>query len=134
MLFRSSTNCNAIFQVQDATKLTYEANCFDVVVVANALHIMPDPDAALAEIFRVLKNGGILFAPTFVYERGYNKLLIWLMEKAGFKTYHKWTRTEYVKYVSQRNFLVESDTLIEGKPLPECVLVARKKTESNPNL
>lgn len=40
---------------------------FDVVVIANALHIMPAPDPAMKEIYRVLKKGGILFAPTFVY-------------------------------------------------------------------
>ena len=75
------------FCVQDATNLTYEDEKFSVVVIANALHIMPQPEKALKEIHRVLKKDGILFAPTFVYERGYPKLPIWLMEKAGFKTY-----------------------------------------------
>ena len=85
------------------------------------------PDVALKEISRVLKKGGILFAPTFVYEEGYSKLFIWLMERAGFKTYHKWSRTEYVKYVSQRGLKVIGDTLIKAHPLSECVLVARKE-------
>lgn len=125
---REAAECKAVFQVQDATNLTYEEEQFDVVVIANALHIMPQPDEALKEIHRVLKNDGILFAPTFVYERGYSKLLIWIMEKAGFKTYYKWTRTEYTKYVSQRGFQVSADTLVKGKPLSECVLVAKKKT------
>ena len=56
------------FCVQDATNLTYEDEIFDVVVIANALHIMPQPEKALNEIHRVLKKDGILFAPTFVYE------------------------------------------------------------------
>ena len=67
---------NLSFQVQDATKLTYESESFDVVVIANALHIMPNPDLALREIHRVLKKDGILFAPTFVYEKGYFRLTI----------------------------------------------------------
>ena len=62
-------------------------------------------------------------------EKGYFKPLIWIMERAGFKTYHKWTRMEYVKYVSQKGFRVIRDILVEGKPLSECVLVAEK---SNP--
>lgn len=111
---------------QDATNLTYQDATFDVVVIANALHIMPDSDTALKEMHRVLKKDGILFAPTFVYEKGYSKLLIWIMEKAGFKTYHKWTRAEYTKYVSQRGFCVAEVALIKGKPLFECVLVGRK--------
>lgn len=110
---QEATDCKAVFEVQDATNLTYEEEQFDVVVIANALHIMPDPNAALKEIHRVLKKDGILFAPTFVYESGYSKPLIWIMEKAGFKTYFKWTRTEYTKYVSQRGFCVEKDVLDE---------------------
>lgn len=35
-------------------------------MIANALHIMPEPEKALGEIYRVLKDGGYLFAPTFV--------------------------------------------------------------------
>ena len=119
--------CNAEFETADATNLTYQNEQFDVVVIANALHIMPDPDAALKEIYRVLKKDGIVFAPTFVYEPGYSKALIWLMEKVGFKTYHKWTRKEFIAYISKRKFTVIEDTLIKGKPACECVLAGKKE-------
>lgn len=120
-------NCDSLdFSVQDATSLTYENDTFDIVVIANALHIMPDPDKALDEIHRVLKNGGVLFAPTFVYEPGYSKMLIWLMERAGFKTYHKWNKNQFVNFIREKNFNVIGNTLIEGKPLFECMLIAKK--------
>ncbi len=115
------------FRVQDATNLTYENDALDVVVIANALHIMPMPDLALNEIHRVLKRDGILFAPTFVYEKGYSKLLIWVMEKLGFKTYHKWTKEELTEFVSRQGFDVTEAFLVKGKPLSECVLAAGKK-------
>lgn len=115
------------FNVQDATQLQYKDNSFDVVVIANALHIMPEPDRALAEIQRVLKENGILFAPTFVYEIGYSRFFIGLMEKAGFKTFHKWTREEYENYVANKGFLIKKSLLEKGKPLPECVLIATKE-------
>lgn len=118
---------NICFRVQDATNLTYENDKFDVVVIANALHIMPNPDLALAEIDRVLKKDGILFAPTFVYEKGYSKWFIWLMEKMGFKTYHKWQQNELAEYVSNYGFEVVDASLVRGKPLSECVLVCCKK-------
>ncbi len=44
------------------------SECFDMVVIAYALHIMPDPDSVMIEINRVLKMGGILSAPTYVWE------------------------------------------------------------------
>lgn len=115
------------FHVQDATALTYENDIFDVVVIANALHIMPSPDLALREIYRVLKKGGILFAPTFVYEKGYAKPLIFVMEKLGFKTYHKWTKDDLIEYVGSRGFAVMESSLAAGRPLPECILAAQKR-------
>lgn len=118
--------CNLSFCVQDATRLTYEKETFDVVVIANALHIMPNPDAALKEIYRVLKKDGILFAPTFVYEKGYSKIFIWMMERFGFKTYHKWQKREFAAYVSGRGFHVTGAYLLKAKPLPECVLICKK--------
>lgn len=115
------------FQTQDATNLQFEDESFDAVVIANALHIMPDPDVALKEIHRVLKPGGLLFAPTFVYEKGYSKLGIWLMEKAGFRTFHKWKAEEFTGYVCADKFTECEHVLIQGKPLPECALICRKR-------
>lgn len=114
------------FQTMDAMKIAFEENTFDAVVIANALHIMPDPDAALKEIHRVLKPGGLLYAPTFVYEEGYSRTLIWLMEKAGFHTFHKWKAAEFTDYVCERKFEKCEYSIMDGNPLRECVLICRK--------
>ncbi|AEE16480.1 class I SAM-dependent methyltransferase [Treponema brennaborense] len=115
---------NTTYEVQDATALRYNDGQFDVVLIANALHIMPHPETALKEIRRVLKRDGILLAPTFVYEKGVPKLLVAVMEKIGFKTYHKWTKAELCTAVSSCGFEIKSCDLIEGNPMPECVLIA----------
>ena len=44
---------NLIFEVADATDLPYENHSFDVVLIANALHVMPEPEKALKEIVPV---------------------------------------------------------------------------------
>ena len=48
--------------------LPFEKNSFDVVIISNALHIIPNPEKVLSEIARVLKTGGLLIAPNFVHE------------------------------------------------------------------
>ena len=58
---------NVRFEVADATSLRFMDNAFDVVVIANALHIIPNPEKALAEIDRFLKKDGILIAPNFIF-------------------------------------------------------------------
>lgn len=119
---------NVLFEVQDATNLSYENQLFDIVIIANALHIMPNPDLALKEIKRVLKPEGILIAPTFVYEGKVNKVRLWLMEKMGFKTFYKWTTKEYITFIEAHDFFVTSNELIDGKPLSECILVCQYRS------
>jgi ubiquinone/menaquinone biosynthesis C-methylase UbiE len=114
------------FSVQDATNLTYTNEQFDVVVIANALHIMPDPDKALSEIKRVMKKEGLLIAPTYVYDGNVNKIMIFLMERIGFKTFHKWKSSELKAYVESKGFSTIKLSLIQGKILPECLLVGKK--------
>lgn len=117
------------FQMADATKLPYEDEQFDVVVIANALHIMPDPEKALSEIRRVLKKGGHLIAPTFIYRDQAHKTAfsIRLMEKFGFVTFHKWTEAEYVSFVRKHGFPDALFRCISSKPMQECVITAQKE-------
>lgn len=42
----------------------YEAQSFDVIVAVEVLEHVPDPDTILAESFRLLRPGGLLFATT----------------------------------------------------------------------
>jgi ubiquinone/menaquinone biosynthesis C-methylase UbiE len=115
------------FSVEDATALSYNDNSFDAVVIANALHIMPEPDKAMLEIYRVLKQGGLLFAPTFVYDGNDSKVLIRIMEKLGFHTFHKWKARELKDFVASYGFTLESGEIVKAHPLDECIIIARKQ-------
>ena len=118
---------NLYFDLQDATDLPYADGSFDAVVIANALHIMPEPDKAMAEICRVLKNGGTLYAPTFVHGEGAGyHIRIKLMNLIGFKTYSKWSTEEYEKYIEEHGFQVEVMTVIGSTLTPLCCLIAKK--------
>ena len=64
---RDNRSAKLHFSVQDMFRLPYAEESFDVVIVSNALHIVPQPEKALAEIRRVLKDDGVLIAPTFTH-------------------------------------------------------------------
>ncbi len=114
-----------LFSVQDATALLYAPDSFDAVVISNALHIMPHPELALAEIRRVLKPGGILYAPTFVHGRGAGfRLRAWLLTLAGFKVYFKWTAEGFERFISEHNFQIRQTALLGGSLAPLCYLEA----------
>ena len=74
------------FSVQDMFHLPYADQSFDVVIVVNALHIVPEPEKALSEIRRVLKDDGVLVAPTFTHADNafFGKVKAFFMKLAGF--------------------------------------------------
>ncbi len=113
------------FSVQDATNLPYADHSFDAVVIANALHIMPHPETALAEIRRVLKPGGMLFAPTFVHGTARAaRLRVRLMSLAGFHVFHRWSAGEFVDYLNAHGFRVAEQCLMGSAVAPLCFVRA----------
>lgn len=101
---------NIYFSVEDATAFSFEDNSFDVVIISNALHIMPEPEKALSEILRVLKPNGLLVAPT--YSHGHLRKKTWdlnakVLKLIGFETYSKWSPDEYVEFIGQNGYEVE---------------------------
>ena len=99
---------NLTFEVADATDLPYDEDAFDVVLIANALHVMPEPEKALREIDRVLKEDGILIAPNFVNHKGGFISRVWsgILKIAGIKFDHQWSGEEYVAFLNQNGWKV----------------------------
>ena len=123
---KRNTRRNVNFSIEDATSLSYDDNSFDAVVISNALHIMPHPEKALQEIHRVLKPNGILFSPTFVFEKNAPKIYIWIMKKFGFTVYHEWNSKQLAKYIEGFGFRNVKRDVIKAKPLPESILISEK--------
>lgn len=116
------------FSVQDMFSLPYADNSFDVVIIANALHIVPSPEKALKEIKRVLKPNGILIAPTFTHSdnniRG--KIKAFFMKLAGFPLQTKWSNFEYQNFLTANGFIPYKNEILKASfPLSytECVQV-----------
>ena len=92
---------NLTFEVADAMSLPYSDDSFDVVIIANALHIVPDPEKALSEIDRVLRKQGILIAPNFVEHNSGLGSRIWsgILKIAGVRFEHQWSVREYHQFL-----------------------------------
>ena len=117
---------NLHFSVQDMFCLPYADAAFDVVIVSNALHIVPQPEKSLREIKRVLKDDGVLIAPTFTHaENSFpGKVKAFVMNLAGFPLHSKWTSEEYLKFLQQNDWTVRKSVVLKASfPLTytECV-------------
>ena len=123
---RDNRSAKLHFSVQDMFRLPYANQSFDVVIVSNALHIVPQPEKALQEIKRVLKDDGTLIAPTFTHagNSSSGKVKAFFMKLAGFPLHSRWTSAEYLRFLSQNGWTVRKSAVLKASfPLTyaECV-------------
>ena len=123
---RDNQSAKLHFSVQDMFHLPYADGSFDVIIVANALHIVPEPEKALREIRRVLRDGGVLVAPTFTHADNsfLGKVKAFFMKLAGFPLHSKWTSREYLAFLRENGWTVRKSTVLKASfPLTyaECI-------------
>ena len=123
---RDNRSAKLHFSVQEMFCLPYAEESFDVVIVSNALHIVPQPEKALQEIKRVLKDDGVLIAPTFTHAGNSfsGKVRAFFMKRVGFPLHSKWTSAEYLRLLSQNGWTVRKSAVLKASfPLTyaECV-------------
>mgnify|MGYP002518826363 CR=1 FL=1 len=104
------------YSVQNMFSLPYADKSFDVVIVANALHIIPTPEKALKEIKRVLKDDGKLIAPTFTHSDNNikGKIKAFFMKLAGFPLYTKWSNAEYQNFLTANGFIPYKNEILKA--------------------
>ncbi|MDO6705517.1 class I SAM-dependent methyltransferase [Photobacterium sp. 1_MG-2023] len=132
--FQSALNVRV--EQADCFQLPYQDSAFDTVLMANVLHIIPNPEIALAEGFRVLKAGGRLIVASFTLH-GMSLIHQMLMRYRYTKMYGKKSSTA-IKLtpvlasdrVSAAGFQVETCRLI-GHHVKAVYLVACKVADSH---
>ena len=105
---------NITFEVADATNLSYADKSFDIVVIASALHIMPNPEKALSEIDRVLKVGGTLIAPNYIFN-GRKNLWQRILSLVGIRFAHEWTAEQYAAFLAANGWRVTRSQVVKGR-------------------
>ena len=128
---RNNRSAKLHFSVRDMFCLPYADKSFDVVIVSNALHIVPQPEKALAEIRRVLKDDGVLIAPTFTHGNStlQGRIKLFFMKLAGFPLNSRWSSADYLAFLRQNGWTVRKSAVLKGSfPLTyaECVKPAVK--------
>ena len=123
---RNNQSAKLHFSVQDMFRLPYADKSFDVVIVSNALHIVPQPGKALQEIKRVLKDEGVLLAPTFTHAGNSfsGKVKAFFMKLAGFPLHSRWTSEEYLDFLRRNGWTVRKSAVLKASfslTYAECV-------------
>lgn len=117
---------NISFLVRDLTALPDGDDTYDVVIAANVLHLLPEPEEALGELWRVTAPGGKLILPTFLLgeARGGGRLMVGLYKKLGFSPCRGFTLEGYRNFFRHRGCPAQV-TRILG-PIPVGLAVCEK--------
>ena len=127
---KNGTADNVVFEIADASDLSYADKSFDVVVIANALHVIPNPEKVLSEIDRVLKDGGLLICPTFIHRNAKEKENLWakLLKALGVSFAHQWTAEEFAAFIQSNGWKINKSEVVPGRidlMYAECVRLAK---------
>ena len=99
---------------------------FDAVTAFETVYFWPDLPQCFREVYRVLKDDGVLIAPTFTHAGNSfsGKVRAFFMKRVGFPLHSKWTREEYLRFLSQNGWMVRKSAVLKASfPLTyaECV-------------
>lgn len=114
---------NVRFSEQDAYRLKFSDGTFDAVIISHVLHIIDKPELALSEARRVLKNGGLLIAPTYCH--GLSRILSFIARNfLKQPVYYRFTPDDLVELVRTSGFDVFRCDVLPDK-VPVAFVVAR---------
>ena len=88
---------NISFTRRDVTALSDPDGSFDTVIAANVLHLLPQPEQAVRELWRVTAPGGRLILPTYLQGRAGTAYgsMIKIYQGVGFHYEHAFTPETY---------------------------------------
>lgn len=115
---------NVTCEQADLYALRFEPGTFDAVVAANVLHLVPDLDAPLKSMQRVLGPGGRLIVPTFCHEETtLSRFTSRVMALTGFPGQRRFTSASLRQALVASGGRVERSEVIAGLIPITCVEV-----------
>lgn len=86
---------NISFGERDIFSLPDEDNTYDVAIAGNVLHLLEEPEKAIRELCRVIKQGGRVIVPTFMAKNSSPLIKIYML--LGYKAFASYTAESYEK-------------------------------------
>lgn len=134
MLKKAEKNCRAFrnitYDQADITALPCPDSSFDKVVAANVIHLLDNPLAAISELNRVCKGGGMLIIPTYMNkdDKGKTNGFSGAAQKAGADFKRQFSVESYRQFFLDAGYPDVKVSLADGR-IPCAVAVMRKASK-----
>ena len=134
MLKKAEKNCRAFrnitYDQADITALPFADGSFDKVVAGNVIHLLDNPLAAISELNRVCKDGGMLIIPTYMNkdDKGKTNGFSGAVGKAGADFKRQFTMDSYRQFFLDAGYPDVKVSLADGR-IPCAVAVMRKASK-----
>ena len=118
---------NVRFARRDLAALPDPEGSFGAVIAANVLHLLPDPEQAARELWRVTAPGGRLLLPTYLQGKtgaAYGTM-VRIYQGVGFHYEHAFTSETYRMLLESLNLAPVLVEVIPGR-VPEGIAVLEK--------
>lgn len=107
---------NTTFMRADIHDLPFEDEHFDVVVAANVIHLVDNPDKALSEMLRVCKTGGRIIIPTYINETNKSAIIATkLLSMIGVKFNKSFDVDSYKEFFVYHGITVSEYSIVDGR-------------------
>jgi ubiquinone/menaquinone biosynthesis C-methylase UbiE len=118
---------NIRFAQRDVTALSDPDGSFDAVIAANVLHLLPEPETAVRELWRVTAPGGRLLLPTYLQGKAGTAYgaMIKIYQGVGFHYEHAFTPETYRMFLEKLNLAPVALEVISGG-VPEGIALLEK--------
>ena len=119
---------NLQFAHRDITALSDPDGSFDAVIAANVLHLLPQPEVAVRELWRVAAPGGRLILPTYLQGKAgaaYGSM-IKIYQGVGFHYEHAFTPETYREFLERLKLAPVALEVIPGG-VPEGIGILEKR-------
>ncbi len=119
---------NVSFARRDLTALPDPDGSYDAVIAANVLHLLPNPEIAVRELWRVTALGGRLILPAYLQGKAGTAYgtMIKIYQGVGFHYEHAFTPETYREFLERLELAPVTLEVISGG-VPEGIAVLEKR-------
>ncbi len=97
-------------------ELPFKEDKFDVVVAANVIHLLDEPDKAISELKRVCKPNGKIILPTYINNEKKNSIIAAkLLSVLGVKFKRQFSLASYEEFITLHNISKVEYSVVEGR-------------------